>query len=135
MYVNQYLQTLELENCFFAGDNAHSQPDLEHASIMSCQQGRPQGRYAGYNAVSQLFNKPLIAYSQPNYVTCIDLGEYGAVYTEGWERVLIKSGLEAKKIKQHINQDRIYPPQGKDIQESLKAGALEFITPISSMQK
>ena len=60
MYVNQYLQTLELENCFFAGDNAHSQPDLEHASIMSCQQGRPQGRYAGYNAVSQLFNKPLI---------------------------------------------------------------------------
>ncbi len=133
--VNQYLQVQEQKNCFFAGDIAHAYPAPEHASIMSCQQGRPQGRYAGYNAVSFLLNEPLVIYSQPNYVTCIDLGEFGAVYTEGWERSLAKSGLDAKKIKQHINQDRIYPPNSTDKRVLLNAGYLEFISPTSSIKK
>ncbi|KTD24156.1 NAD(P)/FAD-dependent oxidoreductase [Legionella maceachernii] len=135
LYVNDYLQLPGHANCFSAGDIAHAIPAPDHEPIMSCQQGRPQGRYAGYNAVSFLFDKPLAAYSQPNYVTCIDLGEFGAVYTEGWNRRLVKSGVEAKKIKQHINQDRIYPPNSSNKQVLLEAGHLEFITPLSSMSE
>lgn len=135
LYVNEYLQLQEYPNCFSAGDIAHAHPDAKHDPVMSCQQARPQGRYAGYNAISLLLDLPFMAYSQPNYVTCIDLGEFGAIYTEGWNRKLIKSGAEAKKVKQHINQDRIYPPKTTDIHELLKAGVLEFTAPTASINQ
>ncbi len=135
VHVNQYLQTQENENCFCAGDAAHAKPAIDRDPMMSCQQGRPQGRFAGYNAISYLLDQPMRAYSQPNYVTCIDLGEFGAIYTEGWERKLVKSGMEAKKIKQHINQERIYPPKTTNKAELFAAGALDFIPPTVSISQ
>ena len=54
VYVNEYLQLPNYLNCFCAGDIAHAKPDESHEPVMSCQQGRPQGRYAGFNAISFL---------------------------------------------------------------------------------
>jgi NADH dehydrogenase len=135
VFVNNHLQSKEYDNCFVAGDIAHAKPDNTHDPIMSCQQGRPQGRYAGYNAISYLLDEDLVKYSQPNYVTCIDLGEYGAAFSEGWDRELVKYGIEAKKIKTHINQDRIYPPNSSDKETLLQGGTLEFVTPSDSIKK
>jgi len=132
VYVNKYLQLSNYLNCFCAGDIAHAKPDETHPPIMSCQQGRPQGRYAGYNAIAFLSNQSMRIYSQPNYVTCIDLGRFGAVYTQGWERTLVKTGVEAKKIKQHINQERIYPPNTTNKNKILEAGALAYVPPMIS---
>ena len=42
--------------------------------------------------------------------TCLDLGGFGAVYTEGFDRVLKSYGQEAKKRKMMINREMIYPP-------------------------
>jgi NADH dehydrogenase len=53
---------------------------------------------------------PMIAYEQKRYVTCLDLGRSGAVWTEGWDRVVTKTGAEAKTLKQWINRVVIYPP-------------------------
>jgi NADH dehydrogenase len=46
----------------------------------------------------------------PWYVTVLDLGPAGAVYTEGWDRHVVASGAEAKATKRTINAQRIYPP-------------------------
>jgi hypothetical protein len=44
------------------------------------------------------------------YVTCVDLGTAGAVYTEGFARVEQARGEAAKAIKRTVNQELIYPP-------------------------
>jgi NADH dehydrogenase len=43
------------------------------------------------------------------YVTCVDLGSAGAVYTQGFERKVRATGDAAKKIKRTINRKVIYP--------------------------
>lgn len=79
---------------------------------MSCQHAIPLGRYAGNNAAAELIGVAPMIYSQPKYVTCLDLGAWGAVYTEGWERTVSPptDTAEAKQLKQQINSVWIYPP-------------------------
>jgi NADH dehydrogenase len=43
-------------------------------------------------------------------VTCLDLGGWGAVYTEGWDREVKIVGSDAKALKRMINTKVIYPP-------------------------
>jgi NADH:ubiquinone reductase (H+-translocating) len=49
-------------------------------------------------------------YAQLRYVTCLDLGRSGAIFTQGWERRIEKSGREGKAMKRMINTQIIYPP-------------------------
>jgi NADH dehydrogenase len=100
--------------------------DDEHLSVMSCQHGRPMGRYAGYNVISDLFDAPMLALRIPWYVTVLDLGPAGAVYTEGWDRLVVSTGPEAKATKQTINARRIYPPMSGSRAELLAAAAPEL---------
>jgi NADH dehydrogenase len=78
---------------------------------MSCQFARPMGRYAGHNVVAELFGEPMIPLNIDWYVTVLDLGAWGALYTEGWDREVRTTGAAAKLTKQTINQKRIYPPR------------------------
>ena len=71
------------------------------------------GRSAGDNAVADLLGQPLRPYSQPGYVTCLDLGSWGAVLTQGWDRQVLMTGAEAKAIKRQINEALIYPPTSR----------------------
>lgn len=41
---------------------------------------------------------------------CLDLGAWGAVYTEGWDQQLKLVRDEAKTLKTAIIHDLIYPP-------------------------
>jgi NADH dehydrogenase FAD-containing subunit len=50
---------------------------------------------------------------QKAYVTCLDLGEAGALFTRGWERKVEMVGDVAKKTKQEINTVWIYPPKAE----------------------
>ena len=97
--------------------------DDEHLSVMSCQHGRPMGRYAGYNVVGDLLGEPLLPLRIPWYVTVLDLGPAGAVYTEGWDRQVISRGAQAKATKVTINTQRIYPPLNRDRDALLAAAA------------
>ena len=45
------------------------------------------------------------------YVTVLDLGTWGALYTIGWDRQVLSTGDDAKVVKQTINRQRIYPPR------------------------
>ena len=84
------------------------------------------GRYAGYNVVSDLLDAPMLSLRIPWYVTVLDLGPAGAVYTEGWERQVVSIGAEAKSTKRLINGERIYPPLTRDRAALLAAAAPEL---------
>ncbi|MFP3499942.1 NAD(P)/FAD-dependent oxidoreductase, partial [Pseudomonas sp. SIMBA_059] len=65
---------------------------------------------SGNNAMADLLGVAPVVYRQPKYVTCLDLGEWGAAYSEGWERALKLQGQEGKELKRQINSVWIYPP-------------------------
>lgn len=121
--VDDHLRVIGVPAVFAAGDVAAAQMDDGHLSVMSCQHGRPMGRYAGHNVISDLLGAPLLPLRISWYVTVLDLGPAGAVYTEGWERRVVASGAAAKKTKQTINTRRIYPPRNGDRTALLAAAA------------
>jgi NADH:ubiquinone reductase (H+-translocating) len=121
--VDDQLRVIGVPAVFAAGDVAAARMDDEHQSVMSCQHGRPMGRYAGYNVISDLLGEPMLTLRIPWYVTVLDLGPAGAVYTEGWDRAVVSMGAEAKATKQIINTRRIYPPLTGNRSELLAAAA------------
>ncbi len=68
------------------------------------------GKFGGHNVAADLIGASTLAYSQPFYATCLDLGEWGAVYSEGWDRQIKLTHAEGKARKQMINTQWIYPP-------------------------
>ncbi len=127
--VDDYLRVEGVDGVFAAGDVAAAKMDDEHMSVMSCQHGRPMGRYAGYNVVSDLLGAPMLSLRIPWYVTVLDLGPAGAVYTEGWDRKVVSRGEEAKTTKRVINGERIYPPLTGDRAALLAAAAPNLQAP------
>lgn len=96
---------------FAAGDAACAAADeAGHLALMSCQHALRMGRFAGANAARALLGLELRPYRQPEYVTCLDLGRAGAVFTTGWDRQVQLRGAEAKALKRRINTQVILPP-------------------------
>lgn len=121
--VDAYLQVIGSPGVFAAGDVAAARVDDDHLSVMSCQHGRPMGRYAGYNVIGDLLGEPMVPLRIPWYATILDLGAAGAVYTEGWDRQVVSRGAQAKATKVTINTQRIYPPLNRDRDALLAAAA------------
>jgi NADH dehydrogenase len=121
--VDDFLRVNDAQDVFAAGDVAAARMDEMHLSVMSCQHGRPMGRFAGYNVISDLLGEPMLSLRIPWYVTVLDLGPAGAVYTEGWDRQVVSTGASAKSTKRTINAERIYPPLGGDRDSILAAAA------------
>jgi NADH dehydrogenase len=121
--VDPSLRIMGLTAEFAAGDVASFLIDGEHNCVMSCQHGRPMGRFAGHNVVCDLLGRPLLPLRIDWYTTILDLGPWGAVYTEGWDRKLVSRGADAKRTKELINRERIYPPRSGERQAILDAAA------------
>ncbi|WKG00863.1 NAD(P)/FAD-dependent oxidoreductase [Mycolicibacterium sp. HK-90] len=124
--VDEYLRVEGVLGVFAAGDVAAARVDDGHLSVMSCQHGRPMGRFAGNNVIGDLLGHPLLSLRIPWYVTVLDLGPAGAVYTEGWDRQVVATGAVAKATKKTINTERIYPPLTGDRQQLFAAAAPEL---------
>jgi NADH dehydrogenase len=127
--VDRFLRVEAAEGIFAAGDAAAVLVDGTHAAVMSCQHARPMGRIAGHNVVCDLFGSKMIPIDIGYYVTCLDLGAWGALYTEGWDRHVTVTGAAAKATKRMINCERIYPPRSRDPAEILAAAAPITQTP------
>lgn len=122
LHVDRNLKVTGLDNLYAAGDTAFAATDdLGNHALMTCQHAIALGRSAGNNAAADLLGVAPIAYSQPKYVTCLDLGEWGALYTEGWDRQVVLTGAEGKQLKTQINTQWIYPPAA--IRETALAAA------------
>ena len=111
LHVDQHLKVRGHADVYASGDVAYAATDDQgNFAAMSCQHAIALGRYAGNNVAAELLGVEPMAYSQPKYVTCLDLGAWGAVFTEGWEREVKLVKHEAKELKTQINTLWIYPP-------------------------
>ena len=114
LLVDQDLRVASVPGVFATGDAAKAAcDDAGNFALMSCQHATRMGAFAGNNAAAELLGVPTKPYHQKAYVTCLDLGEAGAVFTRGWERKVEMVGDVAKKTKQEINTVWIYPPQAE----------------------
>lgn len=112
LLVDRDLRVPSVPGVFAAGDAAKATcDDLGNYALMSCQHATRMGAFAGHNAVADLVGVATKSYHQEAYVTCLDLGEAGAIFTRGWDRKVEMVGAPAKKTKQDINTVWIYPPQ------------------------
>ncbi|MGX5099129.1 NAD(P)/FAD-dependent oxidoreductase [Enterobacter cloacae] len=111
LIVTESLQVPAHPDIYATGDMAHAKTDdAGNTALMTCQHAIQLGKFAGHNAAASLLNIAPYPYRQVNYVTCLDLGAWGAVYTEGWEQAIKSVRDEAKKIKIAITNELIYPP-------------------------
>lgn len=111
LVVTETLQVPEYPDVYATGDMAHAKTDdAGNTALMTCQHAIQLGKFAGHNAAASLLNVAPYPYRQVNYVTCLDLGAWGAVYTEGWDQVVKSVRDDAKKIKIAITNELIYPP-------------------------
>jgi NADH dehydrogenase len=123
LFVDQFMRAAGLKNVFAAGDIANCAIDGAHSTVMSCQFARPMGRFAGHNVAADLFGQPMLALNIDWYVTVVDLGGWGALYTVGWDRRIRSTGAAAKTTKSVINRQRIYPPRAASRADILAAAA------------
>jgi len=123
LLVDPFMRVAGVANVFAAGDVANSVVDGVHSTVMSCQFARPMGRFAGNNVVAELLGQPMLPLEIDWYVTVLDLGSWGALYTTGWNREICSTGAAAKATKQTINHKRIYPPRGGNRAELFAAAA------------
>lgn len=107
--VDRNMRVTGLDGVFAAGDIAAAPLDTDHSTVMSCQHARPMGRFAGHNVVGDLLGLDMLDMDINYYVTCLDLGPWGALYTEGWDRRVAASGPSVKPTKMTTNRERIYP--------------------------
>jgi NADH dehydrogenase len=80
----------------------------------------PTGRVAGHNAMRVLAGAEPLAYAQPMYVTCLDLGPAGGMLCHGWDRDVVWSGADGKAVKRAINGRIIEPPSADDPERALQ---------------
>jgi NADH dehydrogenase len=112
LLVDRDLRVPGVDGVFATGDAARAACDDDgNYALMSCQHAVRMGAFAGNNAAAELLGVTTKPYHQKRYVTCLDLGEAGAVFTRGWEREVTMVGDVAKKTKHEINTVWIYPPQ------------------------
>ncbi|PWU28101.1 FAD-dependent oxidoreductase [Pseudomonas sp. RW407] len=129
LHVDGNLRVRGQGRIFAAGDVAYAATDdLGNHAVMSCQHAISLGRHAGNNAAADLLGVPPTTYRQPKYVTCLDLGAWGAVYTEGWDRQVKLVGQPAKELKTQINTLWIYPPAAD---RSIALAAADPLIPVA----
>lgn len=114
LLVDRDLRVPGVQGVFATGDAARAACDDDgNYALMSCQHATRMGAFAGNNAAAELLGISTKPYHQKAYVTCLDLGEAGALFTRGWERTVEMVGDVAKKTKQEINTVWIYPPKAE----------------------
>ncbi|MBO0849143.1 MAG: FAD-dependent oxidoreductase, partial [Pseudonocardia sp.] len=108
--VDEYLRVVGVPEVYAAGDTAAAVAEEGHHVMQSCQHAGPQGRFAGHNVAADLLGLPPHRFEPDPYVTCLDLGAAGAVFTKGWDRTVELTEAEAKQRKRQVNEVWIYPP-------------------------
>ncbi|OQW57879.1 MAG: pyridine nucleotide-disulfide oxidoreductase [Proteobacteria bacterium SG_bin9] len=131
LLVDRDLRVPGVQGVFATGDAARAACDDNGTfALMSCQHATRMGAFAGNNAAAELLGVATKPYHQEGYVTCLDLGEAGALFTTGWDRSVKWVDDVAKKTKQEINTIWIYPPKA-DRAAALASADPERVTDVT----
>lgn len=110
--VDAFLRVRGITAVYAAGDVARALADGTRVAPMSCKYAIPMGETAGLNAAADLSGATMQPFAPAPYVTCLDLGEAGGLFTQGWDRDIKLTGYWAATMKRTINREPIYPPVG-----------------------
>jgi len=110
LVVDEYLRVVGVPDVYAAGDTAAAVAEPGHPVTQSCQHAVPQGKFVGQNVAADLLGLDAVPFAPDPYVTCLDLGSYGAILTVGWDRDVSLTKQDAKDLKRNINASWIYPP-------------------------
>jgi NADH dehydrogenase len=124
LIVDRSLRAPAAPEIFVTGDAAAADTGDGHLTLQSCQHALQLGRFAGENAARDLLGIETVPYTQLRYVTCLDLGRAGAVFTDGWDREVRQTGCDAKARKRRINTVVIYPPANATAETLLELSRL-----------
>ena len=84
LVVDRDLRIPSLASVFATDDAAKAASDkLGNFALMSRQRAVRMGTFAGNNAAAKLLGRPTSMFHQETYVTCLDLGAEGRIYTRG----------------------------------------------------
>ncbi|WP_242902966.1 NAD(P)/FAD-dependent oxidoreductase [Actinomadura terrae] len=119
LVTDAFLRVPGVPGVYAAGDTAAAPAEDGHVTMPSCQHATPLGRHAGHNAAADLLGLTPAEFRPDPYVTCLDLGTAGAVFTTGFERTVESTGETAKARKRAVNEEWIYPPV-RDAEELLR---------------
>lgn len=108
--VDEQLRVRGVPGVYAAGDTAAADAEPGHPVLQCCQHALQLGKFAGHNAAADLFGLPAVPFAPAPYVTCLDLGPAGAIFTNGWDRRVVATGASAKERKRKVNEWWIYPP-------------------------
>jgi NADH dehydrogenase len=133
LQVDEHMRVVGVDGVFAAGDTAAAVAENGHVVMQSCQHAVPQGKLAGANVAADVLGLPFAPFAPNPYVTCLDLGPYGAVLTMGWDREIAQTGAEAKQLKRSINSEWIYPPVD-DAQAILKLADYRITWPTEAVE-
>lgn len=108
--VDENLAVTGVPAVYAAGDTAAAAAEPGRQVMQCCQHALQLGKFAGHNAAADLLGLPAVPFTASPYVTCLDLGSHGAVFTNGWDRRVVATGAVAKDRKRKVNELWIYPP-------------------------
>lgn len=108
--VDEFPRVVGVPGLYAAGDTAAATAPDGYPVVQSCQHAVPLGKFAGHNVAADLLGVAPVPFGPNPYVTCLDLGSAGAVYTTGRERTVEMIEQQAKTLKRTINTEWIYPP-------------------------
>ncbi|WP_459549877.1 NAD(P)/FAD-dependent oxidoreductase [Nocardia sp. X0981] len=123
--VDADLQVTGVPGVYAAGDTAAAAAGPDRTVLQCCQHALQLGKFAGHNAAAGLLGHPAAPFTAAPYVTCLDLGSTGAVFTNGWDRRVVATGAIAKARKRTVNEVWIYPPTD-DPEELLRQADYRF---------
>lgn len=133
LVVDRDLRVPGLPGVFATGDSAKAVCDNDgNFALMSCQHATRMGAFAGNNAAAELLGVAATPYHQKEYVTCLDLGGAGALFTTGWNRKVQLTGAIGKATKKEINTVWIYPPK-PERKTALASAEPARVTDVSGM--
>lgn len=98
LLIDGCLRVPSVPGVFATGDAARAAcDDCGNYALMSCQHATRMGAFAGNNAAAELLGVPPRQYHQKAYVTCLDLGDAGALFTRGWDREVEMVGEKRRR--------------------------------------
>lgn len=124
LFVNSFLKLSDYDNVIAAGNVAHLPNDETPSPFINCQYAQLEGRWAGHNAINDLFDIPLKEYIQPDYIKCPDLGQVERYNSNGIVMDDHNAGYSKIALRRHINRISMFP--WLDVEATVRASYPEI---------